>query len=73
MSDQVGNQNVGFLMTRLICSVACFDFSFGNVYLMYMQNILGSVKAAEWSPFGKDLIPSVKHMFSFIMFICSLS
>ena len=35
----------------VVCSVTCFDVSFGTVFLMHLQIILSSFKLAEWPPF----------------------
>ena len=43
----------------MVCSVVRFDASFGTVFLMYkyVPIIQGSIRKAEWPPFGKQLLP----------------
>ena len=48
----------------VVCSVAHIDVSFGTVNLMFVLDILASVKVCLWPPFGKHLLPQLT--------ICSL-
>ena len=40
----------------MVCAVARIDVSYGTVYLMYVQIMLGLVKVAEWPQFRKLLL-----------------
>ena len=54
-------------------SVACFWFqSFGDVS-PYVNIIFSLVWVAEWSPFGKELLPRLNICFLCILTICYFS
>ena len=37
----------------MVCSLVRLDVCFGTVFFWYVKIILGSVKKAEWQPYGK--------------------